>query len=450
MDGVEAVPARTYTLNQVLTLEAVPAEGYAFDHWTGDVNLTENPDTLLMSCSKVVTAYFASGGEVSGLVWLDESADGVKDTGEPGMTGVVVNLYSGPQVVRSTVSGVDGAYLFMDTEPGDYRLRFVPPVDYLFSPAGLNSQANYDGFTAQVTVAAGSHIMANAGLYPIQESTFTVPLAAGWNLRALPCSLTGDQSCTSVLCGLTPDELSALFAYRYGGEEAPAWCSFRPDGPASLSELLAYEGYWFLMQAPADLLLDGTPMPPFPTDTAGYYLHEGWNLTGFCGPVPRTVDDYFGPIAGAVVVVYGYEDDTYYTLTGTDLLQPGAAYWVALSVPGTVYPFVQIGDDIIAPAANAMIIANDNDPAFVILDVRSPAEFAAGHIAGAININYYDTDFSEQLAALDRHGFYFIYCGSGFRSRKAVDIMIGLGFQNMYNLSNGIQAWTSEGFPLSS
>ena len=80
MDGEVAGPTGSYPANQVLTLEAVPAEGYTFDHWTGDVSLTENPDTLVMSCTKVITAYFASGGEVSGLVWLDESADGVKAT----------------------------------------------------------------------------------------------------------------------------------------------------------------------------------------------------------------------------------------------------------------------------------------------------------------------------------------------------------------------------------
>ena len=69
----------------------------------------------------------------------------------------------------------------------------------------------------------------------------------------------------------------------------------------------------------------------------------------------------------------------------------------------------------------------------VIIDVRTPEEFATGHLVGAININVQAPDFRERVMALDTDGDYFIYCRSGNRSGQAITQMFQMGFTQMKN-----------------
>ncbi len=82
-----------------------------------------------------------------------------------------------------------------------------------------------------------------------------------------------------------------------------------------------------------------------------------------------------------------------------------------------------------------------------LVDVRTPAEFAAGHIAGAININL-EGDFSAGIAKLDKSKTYAVYCHSGSRSGVATQDMADAGFTSIYNLDGGIIAWQQAGGPL--
>lgn len=84
----------------------------------------------------------------------------------------------------------------------------------------------------------------------------------------------------------------------------------------------------------------------------------------------------------------------------------------------------------------------------VILDIRTPEEFAAGHIAGAINIDYYASDFEARLGELDLDVPYVMYCNSGNRSGNALPLMDSIGFAEVYELDGGIQAWFSAGNPV--
>ena len=63
----------------------------------------------------------------------------------------------------------------------------------------------------------------------------------------------------------------------------------------------------------------------------------------------------------------------------------------------------------------------------VVLDVRSPEEFSAGHVADATNLNFESPDFATNVAALDKGATYVIYCRSGRRSALAADQMAGAG-----------------------
>jgi len=94
-----------------------------------------------------------------------------------------------------------------------------------------------------------------------------------------------------------------------------------------------------------------------------------------------------------------------------------------------------------------LIQNNRDNPDFIIIDVRTPQEFAQEHIEGAINLDYYSADFREQLNELDKNKTYLVYCRTGRRSKAAVDLMKELGFGQIYNISDGIIDWKAEGLP---
>lgn len=80
-------------------------------------------------------------------------------------------------------------------------------------------------------------------------------------------------------------------------------------------------------------------------------------------------------------------------------------------------------------------------PSVVILDVRTPAEYAAGHLPHAVNIDFLATGFEAQVNQLDKDKQYLVYCKSGNRSTKAAAVMETKGFKKIYNLAGGITAW---------
>lgn len=59
----------------------------------------------------------------------------------------------------------------------------------------------------------------------------------------------------------------------------------------------------------------------------------------------------------------------------------------------------------------------------VIVDVRTPAEYAAGHLEGAVNIDFQSTTFDDAVSGLDSDADYVVYCQSGNRSAQAVSVM---------------------------
>jgi len=84
----------------------------------------------------------------------------------------------------------------------------------------------------------------------------------------------------------------------------------------------------------------------------------------------------------------------------------------------------------------------------VILDVRTAQEFAAGHIAGAVNLDVTAADFEQKAAALDKSKTYLVHCASGVRSERACKKMMQLDFPHLYNLPGGFKAWTAAGEPV--
>ena len=88
-------------------------------------------------------------------------------------------------------------------------------------------------------------------------------------------------------------------------------------------------------------------------------------------------------------------------------------------------------------------------PNHVLVDVRTPAEHAAGHIAGTDRLIDFDSaGFRERLGELPRDQTYLLYCRSGRRSGLAATEMISLGFQHAIHLTGGVQAWQKANKPL--
>lgn len=91
-----------------------------------------------------------------------------------------------------------------------------------------------------------------------------------------------------------------------------------------------------------------------------------------------------------------------------------------------------------------------SDSEAVLLDIRTPEEFAEARIPGAVNIDFYAADFADQLAQLDPEGNYVVYCRSGNRSSQAMPIFEDLGFASVTDVDGGIVAWYEAGLPVES
>ncbi len=83
----------------------------------------------------------------------------------------------------------------------------------------------------------------------------------------------------------------------------------------------------------------------------------------------------------------------------------------------------------------------------LLLDVRTPGEFAKGHLPHAVNIDWYARDFERHVAGLDRTRPVFVYCLSGDRSAKAARRLAADGFARVYDLAGGIISWRAAGLP---
>ena len=93
-------------------------------------------------------------------------------------------------------------------------------------------------------------------------------------------------------------------------------------------------------------------------------------------------------------------------------------------------------------------VLKERKPSVQIIDVRTPAEFADGHIVGAVNIPVNDPDFGRRVSELDPAGRYAVYCRSGNRSQPAVAQMQAAGILDIVELESGTNGWAAAGQPL--
>lgn len=90
----------------------------------------------------------------------------------------------------------------------------------------------------------------------------------------------------------------------------------------------------------------------------------------------------------------------------------------------------------------------ETDKNVVVLDVRTPDEYKAGHLKDARNVDFLARDFEKQLAGLDKSKPYLVHCASGGRSSETLPMLQKLGFKNIRHLDGGVQAWEKAGLPV--
>ena len=98
--------------------------------------------------------------------------------------------------------------------------------------------------------------------------------------------------------------------------------------------------------------------------------------------------------------------------------------------------------DVTLTEADKLLAEKDD---LIVLDIRTPKEYANGHLKDAMMIDFLEKDFKTKLAELDRTKPYLVHCASGGRSRRSLKNFRDLGFQKVYHLSAGYSGWASSG-----
>lgn len=100
----------------------------------------------------------------------------------------------------------------------------------------------------------------------------------------------------------------------------------------------------------------------------------------------------------------------------------------------------------ITPEKAQTLLSMKNPPQ--VIDIRTPEEFAKGHIKGAKLVNFSGRDFEKKLAELDPQKAYVTHCKSGGRSGKSLPIWKKLGFTKVYHLHSGFDGWKAAKLPI--
>ena len=90
----------------------------------------------------------------------------------------------------------------------------------------------------------------------------------------------------------------------------------------------------------------------------------------------------------------------------------------------------------------------NKDKKWIVLDVRTPAEFKEGHIKNAVNIDINADDSHQKIDKLNKNAKYIVHCRSNHRSGLAVEYMSKQGFKTIYQMSDGYTGWSTNKQPI--
>ncbi len=203
-------------------------------------------------------------------VWFDANRNGVQDAGEAGVEGVTVHLYrNGSDLPEATtITGVDGDYLFTDLAPGDYFVEFVLPAGYAFTslnqggdPAADSDADPSTGRTVATTLTSGE-----------EDLTWDAGLVGALSLGNL---VWNDQNNDNVVDPTDKNGVQDPGEPSFAG--VPVWLFHRPCAEVDVF---------------ADPHVDGA------TDGNGFYLFTGLTPGNYCVVIPPSAFQMGGPLAG--------------------------------------------------------------------------------------------------------------------------------------------------------
>lgn len=99
----------------------------------------------------------------------------------------------------------------------------------------------------------------------------------------------------------------------------------------------------------------------------------------------------------------------------------------------------------VTAAKLALSLENEQNPQ--LIDVRTPAEFNNGHVAGAMNANINSNDFKAKINNLDKSKPVYVYCLSGGRSGNAAKQLLAAGFEQVIEMPGGMMEWRAANLP---
>jgi hypothetical protein len=168
----------------------------------------------------------------------------------------------------------------------------------------------------------------------------TISLEAGWNLISLwliPANTSIEVVTADILDNL--DNRSGVWAY----DAQTGWHSYRPGAPPDLTEMTTGWGYWIKMNATDTLPVTGKFLPDPPETPPTYTVYKGWNLIGFHSLNESRVNatDYLDGVSWKPPMYkYNAVTDQYEWTRGTDAMEQGKGYWVAVTdAEATIYPY---------------------------------------------------------------------------------------------------------------
>lgn len=83
----------------------------------------------------------------------------------------------------------------------------------------------------------------------------------------------------------------------------------------------------------------------------------------------------------------------------------------------------------------------------ILIDVRTAEEYGNEHLYKSINIDYQSPNFNLRIDSLNKNKRYFLYCGSGKRSKKAYNHLKNKGFKKVFELEGGLESWKKNKLP---
>lgn len=84
----------------------------------------------------------------------------------------------------------------------------------------------------------------------------------------------------------------------------------------------------------------------------------------------------------------------------------------------------------------------------IFLDVRTFEEYAISHLTNSLLLPVDEVSKNAEKVLQDKKQKIYVYCRSGVRSARAVENLSKLGYENVFNITNGLLAWEEKGYPV--